>query len=485
MPTAENLWVNDSLNRKEEGEFLSNYLIKYYDQNSSSPFVLNINAEWGFGKTYFLKNLSKELKNKKHPVVYFDAWKNDYTDQPLLAFMSALEENLNPCFSGASKAKKKFKTTMTEYKNLLFPILAKKLTGMGVDELLDHYESESIDSAEIEETEEELNEEVSTVLTKFVERALQEHNNVNNSIDQFKQNMDKLLKHIDNRMESKKLPMFIFIDELDRCRPSYAIELLESIKHIFDIPGIIFVIATDSKQLAHSINAVYGEKFASERYLRRFFDQEYTLINPDSYSFTYYLFDKYELLENTKLYSPLSGDAYGDRNVLVQLYAGYADYFKLGLRDQEQVMLVLFSITLLWENRDKLHLGYLLFLIMLKQKSSESFEKYMDLVNKSQFPQVIPEHVNTSITFTSYERVGRSSYNNAILPVQSLINEYIKVLNVNAGTSIDFENESEQTIYNVYYQILNELPGSWSGRTPPVHSLNTYPNLVLQAGQLS
>ena len=86
--------------------------------------------------------------------------------------------------------------------------------------------------------------------------------------DKFKIDMGLLLKEIG---KEKELPLFILIDELDRCRPNYAIELLENIKHIFDIPGIVFIVATDSKQLSHSINAVYGSKFASEKYLKRFF----------------------------------------------------------------------------------------------------------------------------------------------------------------------------------------------------------------------
>ncbi|MBK7493258.1 MAG: hypothetical protein IPI17_15895 [Nitrosomonas sp.] len=67
-----------------------------------------------------------------------------------------------------------------------------------------------------------------------------------------------------------KKPLFIFIDELDRCRPLYAIELLERIKHLFVYQGIVFVIATDTEQLKHSINAIYGSGFDSTTYLRRF-----------------------------------------------------------------------------------------------------------------------------------------------------------------------------------------------------------------------
>jgi hypothetical protein len=71
--------------------------------------------------------------------------------------------------------------------------------------------------------------------------------------------------------------VFIFIDELDRCRPTYAIEMLETVKHLFDIPNFIFVLSTDTSQLQHSIKAVYGHDFDSHEYLSRFFEQRLTL----------------------------------------------------------------------------------------------------------------------------------------------------------------------------------------------------------------
>jgi hypothetical protein len=72
----------------------------------------------------------------------------------------------------------------------------------------------------------------------------------------------------------------VFIDELDRCRPTYSIELLERIKHLFDIPGLVFVLATDLAQLSNSICAVYGSRFDSRRYLQRFINLEYSLKEP-------------------------------------------------------------------------------------------------------------------------------------------------------------------------------------------------------------
>nr|WP_279504657.1 P-loop NTPase fold protein [Aeromonas veronii] len=67
------------------------------------------------------------------------------------------------------------------------------------------------------------------------------------------------------------------IDELDRCRPSYAVEMLETIKHIFDIPKVVFVLATDTEQLQHAIKVIYGDGFDAQNYLGRFFMRRFNL----------------------------------------------------------------------------------------------------------------------------------------------------------------------------------------------------------------
>ena len=76
-------------------------------------------------------------------------------------------------------------------------------------------------------------------------------------------------------------PIFILIDELDRCRPDYAISLLEIVKHIFDIKNFVFIIATDTDQLQHSIKNVYGNDFSANDYLGRFFHRRFTLKSPE------------------------------------------------------------------------------------------------------------------------------------------------------------------------------------------------------------
>lgn len=70
--------------------------------------------------------------------------------------------------------------------------------------------------------------------------------------------------------EAQKL--VIFIDELDRCRPTFAIETLERIKHYFDDERIIFVVSVNKEQLIHTISKFYGASFDATAYLNKFFD---------------------------------------------------------------------------------------------------------------------------------------------------------------------------------------------------------------------
>ena len=71
------------------------------------------------------------------------------------------------------------------------------------------------------------------------------------------------------------------IDELDRCRPPYAVELLEVAKHLFSVDYIVFVLAVNRPELAHSIRDLYGSGFDAAGYLRRFFDIDFRLPDPE------------------------------------------------------------------------------------------------------------------------------------------------------------------------------------------------------------
>ena len=104
------------------------------------------------------------------------------------------------------------------------------------------------------------------------------------AIDSYRVTLGKETLRISNNHFNGR-SLFIMIDELDRCRPSYAIELLEIAKHLFSVDKIVFVLALNRMELAHSVRGLYGVEFDAEGYLYRFFDLDYTLPSPNREKF--------------------------------------------------------------------------------------------------------------------------------------------------------------------------------------------------------
>ena len=77
------------------------------------------------------------------------------------------------------------------------------------------------------------------------------------------------LKEALNKIAEDKKILFL-IDELDRCRPNYAIDFLETIKHLFNQENTAFVIATNLSQLKSSAKALFGNELDFANYYRKF-----------------------------------------------------------------------------------------------------------------------------------------------------------------------------------------------------------------------
>ena len=228
-----------------------------------------------------------------------------------------------------------------------------------------------------EKSESEYLDVLSNIMPAAAEQTLKNHKRIQESIAAFKDEMAKFLMHIDKEMQSLNLPLFVFIDELDHCRPEYSIELLEKIKQLFNMRGIVFVIAADAKQLAYSIKSVYGPSADASRYLQQFFDQQYSLITPKKYKYVEHLFQKFHLEEEARFFTPLSIKFSVTRNVHMDLFAIMAKYFKLDLGSQDQVCSMLQTVCLTWNLEKKIHLVYLLFLLMLQQRNEGLSQQYL------------------------------------------------------------------------------------------------------------
>lgn len=88
---------------------------------------------------------------------------------------------------------------------------------------------------------------------------------------------EEVKRILDEAIVEQAQKLVIFIDELDRCRPSFALEMLERLKHYFDDDRIIFVVSINKEQLTHTISNYYGVGFDSTGYLNKFFDLEANL----------------------------------------------------------------------------------------------------------------------------------------------------------------------------------------------------------------
>ncbi|MBV8658403.1 MAG: hypothetical protein JO142_11315 [Burkholderiales bacterium] len=380
------IWTGDHLGRREEAEYLTKYLCsRHKAKPDENGFVLAVNAEWGVGKSFMLSKWRDQLDFQQHPVVYFDAWSNDFTQEPLIAFIGALDEALEPYYAKLPKGEvarleimRTIKVAFKPSVKVLGQALAKHLLGMGLDKVQELY---AADGGELEDEDDDDKgfdvKEIGKDLKDVVGTALKEHKTTKAAIKHFKEKMTALVKQLSVEA-NVQLPIFVFIDELDRCRPDYAIELLEGIKHLFGIPGLHFVIATNVTQLAHSVKAIYGDGFDGERYLKRFFDMEYALPRSDAFLFARQLLSKITVPDvNRQIleFVPAQVEVQ-QQDLLAYTFVRYAALFRLELRDQEQVVRML-EACFLSLNEGKVHIHFLMYLVMLYQRDSNVYRQFI------------------------------------------------------------------------------------------------------------
>ena len=230
---CEDPFQNDLLGRKESAILLTQLV-----DGIEGPCVLTIDAPWGAGKTTFLKMWSRHLRNKRFPVVEFNAWDTDYAEDPFVALASELEKGLKAFDEGGS-FKERIKDTMEA---------AKKVALRSIPGII------RIVTAGVLDVQQLIEREAGNLLAGYAESRLGRYKESQESIETFQ---DELKAMAGALTQATKHPLMVVIDELDRCRPSYAIALIEVAKHLFGVDHVVFVLAVNRTQLTHSINALY------------------------------------------------------------------------------------------------------------------------------------------------------------------------------------------------------------------------------------
>jgi hypothetical protein len=388
-------YTEDLLERNKEIEILSPII-----ENVNSSLVLAVNAPWGTGKTTFVELWRDYLENKGLKVIFFNAWETDFAEDPLIALISTLDKWVQSLDDGYFKHK-----VWSDFKQKLVPKILKrsaiagaKLATAGILDIEKDYEKILSDlSGEI----------TGDLIDKFNEKS--------QAITQFKDVIKKVLDKLPEYQQN----LIIFIDELDRCRPTYAIELLERIKHLFDIERLVFILSTDTEQLAHSICAVYGNDFDAKKYLDRFIDLDYSLKEPNLKK---YIESQFESLSITKFYENQRDGTYYQEFVVMLIFF-LAKRLRLKLRD---INLLITRLVLVWSIPDRKSISetILIILIILREYNYKLYKNYQ--LNPKDITPVIEFLADgiSEIEFTSEKEHAQETYMDVFIQVASVLIAY-------------------------------------------------------------
>ena len=253
-------------------QFLNNLVSLLLGDNRmvDESLSVSIDAGWGYGKTFFLDRLAEQLSKDGHMVVQFNAWETDFSNDAFISFADSLFTQLAQYLIDSSEFFEKADLAMIAFGSLMLdrfvsglPIVGKvkeAITGTRekYKDLVQHRGSYFIKDSENSKSGLEL-----------VKKKVEE------SLDEF---FSKL------KPEYQKKRVVILIDELDRCRPDYSVQVLERVKHLFKDSRLSFVFAINKEELEKSITQTYGSINVSV-YFEKFFTFSFRLPEIDIDSF--------------------------------------------------------------------------------------------------------------------------------------------------------------------------------------------------------
>lgn len=264
LDNIEQAWEGDLWDRKRLGVQLTNYVDRL-----NCGAVLALDARWGEGKTWFVRHWKKHLEDENHNVIYLDAFANDYLEDPFLVISSEIASKLDQ--TADKRLVHKFKKAaavlqqglLTQAPTIIASMISFALTG-GIIPFL-KIDNDSIKD-KYEDIVDKVTDNIGEKVTEAIQKKIDDYEEEKQSLNAFKETLAKLAESLDR-------PLVFIIDELDRCRPDFAIRLIERIKHFFDIPKIVFVLVMDKKQFSKVVchNYGYDEKLGEE-YLDKFVD---------------------------------------------------------------------------------------------------------------------------------------------------------------------------------------------------------------------
>ncbi len=236
-------YAKDALGRKPYAQ----NLIKLIERIPKG--VIAIDGDWGVGKSWFGEQLKADLDQQgKVRTVWIDVFDADWNDDPSMSLIASIASQLEDAEADS------FLQRASPYLSKLLPAVTKaaiKAAGnyVGVDkDVLEAAADAGKSSSEI-------------YLKKHLSDAREK-----------KKNLDDLKKLLTDAIGDQHSKMVVFVDELDRCSPSYAIRFLERLKHLFDLDGVVYVLLWNREQVQKAVETFYGAGSNGQMYLDKFVD---------------------------------------------------------------------------------------------------------------------------------------------------------------------------------------------------------------------
>lgn len=313
---------DDSFGREELAERLTGFLDRLPD-----GAVIAIDSPWGEGKTWFGKRWHAKLVAEKYRTTYIDCFQRDHVDDPFTMIAGDL-------VALSKTGKPAVRTKLIETGKKLGAVLLPAATKFAV-KAVGHWAVGNADLGEdIAKAVEAMDESAAAGLEKLVAKRLEEFEADKRAIESFKAALSEFAT------EDEK-PIVIFLDELDRCRPDFAVRTIERVKHFFDVPKVVFVLLLDRRQLVAAIEGMYGQRVDAEAYLGKFIQLMLSLPKRATLSLRGLDDNRHHCEQTMRRYGFKGSSGHAD---FVSLMGMLATYFRMSLRDVERAV-ALFSLA--------------------------------------------------------------------------------------------------------------------------------------------
>lgn len=240
---------NDTLGREKPVKTLAEIIAA-----EEQAAVISVNGGFGSGKSAFLKMLAAYLRLQEDTeVLEFNAWQQSHTGDPLVDVVSALTDGREER-GGLLQIAGKF-----GWRLLKGLTTAAASTASG-----GWFDLTAVEDARDEDGD-----------AGFASWAQAE-----SAVTEFTNGLQAIIRK-GNDDHERPAKLVVIVDELDRCRPDYAIDMLNVVRHLFAVPGVVVVLGVNQEELEHRVVEVFGPNTKADIYLRRFVDLPISLRIPD------------------------------------------------------------------------------------------------------------------------------------------------------------------------------------------------------------